>query len=189
PILHLEGDVMELGSFGYDEIDGVIIGLAAQKRERLVAPVRYPKAENVGVELHHLLHVADSVGHMAELERHDAELAQVLLGEDIFGENLDPGILRILEDDGLGDPRRNAAPPAGSGSRASPARGQPPQDRFPAQPGRRAAIARWVSRARARPPPALACSRERRAWRRARPGLARRRRYSRQPADRDRAWS
>src|SRR5207245_6459641 len=41
----------------------------------------------------------------------DAELAQVLLGEDIFGENFDQRVLRILEDDSLGDSRRNAAPP------------------------------------------------------------------------------
>src|SRR5262249_56099931 len=44
-------------------------------------------------------------------ERHDADLAQVLLGEHIFGENLDPRVLRIPEDDGLGDARRNAAAP------------------------------------------------------------------------------
>src|SRR5262249_20524723 len=111
PILNLERDVMELRNFVHHEIDGVMIGPAAQKRERVIAPVRYPKAEHVGVELHHLLHVADAVSHVAELERHDADLAQVLLGEDIFGENLNPGILRVLEDDGFGDPRRDAAPP------------------------------------------------------------------------------
>src|SRR5262245_58978945 len=109
PILHLERDVMELRNFLYDEIDGVVIGPAAQKREGLIAPVRHPKAEHVGVELHHLLHVLDAVGHVSELERHDAHLAQVLLGEHIFGKNLDPRVLRILEDDGLGDARRDAA--------------------------------------------------------------------------------
>src|SRR5262245_28237500 len=110
PVLHLERDVMELRNLVHPEIHGVMIGPAAQKREGLVAPVRHPETEHVGVELHHLLHVADAIGHVPELERHDAELAAVLLGEDIFGENFDQRVLRILEHDGLGDPRRNAAP-------------------------------------------------------------------------------
>src|SRR5262245_37310931 len=111
PILDLERDVMKLRNFIHHEIDGVVIGAAAQKREGVIAPVRHAKAEHVGVELHHLLHVLDAIGHVSELERHDAELAQVLLGEDIVGENFDPGVPRILEDNGLGDARRDAAAP------------------------------------------------------------------------------
>src|SRR5262249_22537653 len=109
PVLHLERDVMKLRNLVHHEIDGVMIGPAAQKREGLVAPVRHPKAEHVGIELHHLLHVVDAIGHVPELERHDADLAGVLLGEDIFAENFDQRVLRILEHDGLGDPRRDAA--------------------------------------------------------------------------------
>src|SRR5262249_23739039 len=53
----------------------------------------------------------DAIGHVSKLERHDAELAAILLGEDIVAENFDQRVLRILENEGLGDPGRSAAPP------------------------------------------------------------------------------
>src|SRR2546430_7175938 len=57
PVLDLEGDVVELRHFIDHEIDRVVIGSAAQERERLIAPIRHAKAQYVGIELHDRLHI------------------------------------------------------------------------------------------------------------------------------------
>ena len=113
---------MELRHLVEHEIDAVVIGPAAQEGERIAVPIRHPKAEHVGVELHHLLHVVDAIGHVAELERHDAGLAAVLGGEDVVGEHLDQRALGIGERDGLGDAGRYAAAALGPDPVLAPAR-------------------------------------------------------------------
>ena len=72
-------------------------------------PIRDPEAEHVGIEIDGALHVVHAIGHVAELDRHDAGLAHVLLGEVVLGEDLDPGILRDPEDDGVGHAGRDVA--------------------------------------------------------------------------------
>ena len=52
-----------------DEIEGVVVGVAAQEHEVVAAPVGDPEAQHVGVELHDLLHVEHAMGDVAELER------------------------------------------------------------------------------------------------------------------------
>ncbi len=72
PVLDLERDVMELRLGVVDEIDGVVIGIAAQEGKRVVAPIGDAEAKHVAIELHDLLHVVDPIGDVAEFQRHDA---------------------------------------------------------------------------------------------------------------------
>src|SRR5579864_1834840 len=50
PVLDLERDVVELRLVVVDEIDGVVVGIAAQEGERVVAPVGDAEAEHVAIE-------------------------------------------------------------------------------------------------------------------------------------------
>ena len=82
PVLHFERDVVELRDLVEDEVDGVVIRPATQEREGVAMPIRHPKPEHVGIEFHHPLHVVHAIGHVPELERHDARLHRILAGEE-----------------------------------------------------------------------------------------------------------
>ena len=111
PVLHLEGDVVKLRHRVDDEIDGVMIGAAAQEREGVGVPVGNAEAQHLGVELTTLLHVVDAMRDMAELERRDDGLPAVVLGEGVVGIKLDHGALEVGEHQGPRGARRNAVAP------------------------------------------------------------------------------
>jgi hypothetical protein len=98
-----------------------VIGAAAQEGESVPAPVGNPEAEHVGVEGHDSLHVADTIGNVAELERHDAGRPAVLLGKSVVGKNVDSRAFGIVERDRLCDPGGNVALPFGLDSIIFPA--------------------------------------------------------------------
>jgi hypothetical protein len=68
PIQHLEGEVVQLRLIVDDEIERVVICVAAREREKVAAPVRHPEAQHVAVDLDDLLHIENPIGDIAELE-------------------------------------------------------------------------------------------------------------------------
>src|SRR6516162_7859174 len=68
-VLELERNVMQLRGRALDEIDGVVIGIAAQEYEPVLDPVGDPETQYLRVEVRHDLHVGNREGDMAELER------------------------------------------------------------------------------------------------------------------------
>src|SRR5262249_1647871 len=68
-VLELERNVMQLRARALDEIDGVVIGIAAQEHEPVLDPVGDPETQSLRVEVRHDLHVVNREGDMAELER------------------------------------------------------------------------------------------------------------------------
>ena len=105
PIAQLEGGVEMPVGVGLHQVDGVVVGTAAQEREEIAHPVGFAEAEHVAIELGHLLHVGDEEGDVAELVRHDP-LGRVALARERFAlEHLDGGALRVLEGEQVGDRR------------------------------------------------------------------------------------
>ena len=87
------------------QVDGVMIGAAAQEREEVAHPVRHAEAEHVAIEVGDLLDVFDEERDVAELVRHDALLRKFLVRELAALEHLHHGALRVLERHHLGDRR------------------------------------------------------------------------------------
>ena len=110
PVAHLEGNMMELGLRVIDEVDGVMVDAAAHEAEIIRVPVRHPEAHHVGVELHGLLHVVNAVRDVAELERRDGGLLAIVIGELIFGVELDHRTLDVGEHQSARGAGRNAVP-------------------------------------------------------------------------------
>ena len=97
PIAQLEGGVEVPVALGLHEVDGVMVGTAAQEREEVSHPVGFAKAEHVAIELGHLLDVGDEERDVAELVRHDPLGWVALAGKGVALEHLHDGALRILE--------------------------------------------------------------------------------------------
>ena len=95
PVAWLEGDVVEAHALGFHQVDGVVVGTAAQEREEIAHPVGDAEAEHVDVELHHLLRVEHVEGHVPELGGNDALLLEFLPAGAALGEDLDPGSERL----------------------------------------------------------------------------------------------
>jgi len=87
----------ELILVALEEVDGVVIGAAAQEHRAFTAPVRGTEAEDLRVEVDVCPHIRDEIRHMAELERADAVLAGRRRDEIEAGEQLDLGALGIAE--------------------------------------------------------------------------------------------
>src|SRR5262249_42943977 len=96
-----------------DEVERVVIGVAAHEYEEIAAPVRHPEAEHLGVELDDLLHVEHAIGDVAKLE--DVEHARRLVapGEFVLGIEVDRRALGIIERDRLRAPGRYIFPALG----------------------------------------------------------------------------
>ena len=109
PILHLEGDVVQLRLRIIDEVHGMMIGVAAQEGEVVGMPVGDAEAEHVAIEFYGLVHVVDAIGDMAEFQRHDAGLPSVVLGEGVVGKEFDDSTFGVAEDNSIGDAGRNPA--------------------------------------------------------------------------------
>ena len=105
PVAELEGDVVDLGALAVDEVDGVMVGPAAQEGEEVAHPVGDAEAEHVAVEGGDLLHVDDVEGDVSELQRHDALLVEWLRRERALAEDFQDRALRIGEGDHLRDRR------------------------------------------------------------------------------------
>src|SRR5262245_3384264 len=96
-ILELESDVMELGAVAANEIDRVMIGVAAQEDEEVADPVRHPEAEDALIEVGRVVWARRDEGDMAELQR--ARPKHLLVSPEIapFREQLDRRALVVLE--------------------------------------------------------------------------------------------
>ena len=105
PVAQLECDVIQPDPLAVDQVDGVVIGPAAQEREEVGHPVGHTEAQHVAIELRHLLHVDDVEGDVAELERDDALLAEPLARGGALREYLELRALRVLELDQIGNRR------------------------------------------------------------------------------------
>src|SRR5262249_11182834 len=101
PVDHLEGDVMKLRLLVDDEVERMVVGVAAQEHEKVAAPVRHPEAEDLAVELHDLLHVEHAIGNVAKLEDVEDRWNAIELGKLVRGEEIKRRTLRVLEGDGL----------------------------------------------------------------------------------------
>ena len=112
-VAQLEREVVNIGVVGLQQIDRVVVAAAAQEGEEVAAPVRHFESEHVAIKLHGCCDVGRMKGNMAELARHDAGIAVVILGERAVGEDFEAGALRIGEHDRLRDAGRDAAPPLG----------------------------------------------------------------------------
>jgi hypothetical protein len=105
PVAQLERGVEVPVRAGLHQIDGVVVGPAAQEREEIAHPVGFAKAEHVAIELGDVLDVGDVEGDVAELERHDALLLEFLMREGVAFEHLHDGALGIGEHQHVGDRR------------------------------------------------------------------------------------
>ena len=88
---------MQLRHLVDDEVDAVVVGIAAQEHEEIAAPVGDAEAEHVGVEFGDLLHVAHAIGDVAELDDVEHRGLFVELGELVFGIEIDRRALGIVE--------------------------------------------------------------------------------------------
>src|SRR5262249_9448855 len=107
PIAQLERRMKMPVRVDLHEIDGVMVGTAAQEREEIPHPVGLAKAEHVAIELGHVLDVGDEKGDVPQLVRNDALAGKALTEERVALEYLHHGSLRVLErnhvrDRGLG---------------------------------------------------------------------------------------
>ena len=105
PVAQLEGGVEVPVRAGLHQIDGVVVGAAAQEREKVAHPVGDAEAEHVAIEIGDLLHLGDMEGDVAELERHDALSREFLMREGVALEHLHGRALGIGEGDHVGDRR------------------------------------------------------------------------------------
>src|SRR5690242_6378913 len=67
-IPQLEGDVMHLDVLADNEIDRVMVGVAAHEHEEVADPVGNAEAEDVAVELGHRPGIMGDEGDMSELQ-------------------------------------------------------------------------------------------------------------------------
>src|SRR4029077_19786193 len=67
PVTQLEGGMEVSVGAGLHQINGVMIGAAAQEREEVAHPIGFAKAEHVAVELGDLLDVGDMKRDVTEL--------------------------------------------------------------------------------------------------------------------------
>ena len=74
PIAQLEGGMEVAVRAGLHQIDGVMVGPAAQEREEVRHPIGLAEAQHVAIELGDVLDVGDVESDVAELVRHDALL-------------------------------------------------------------------------------------------------------------------
>src|SRR6202035_3456760 len=88
----------------FDEVDRMVIGIAAHEDEEIPDPVRYPEAEHFLVERDGGIHVLHHEGDMAELERPDAGYLLVLAEVAPVLEELDGGALAIRKRQDLAEP-------------------------------------------------------------------------------------
>src|ERR1700685_3926460 len=72
PIAQFERGVEMPVRSGLHQIDGVVVGPAAQEREEVAHPVGFAKAEHVAIELGDVFEFGDMERNVAELVRHDA---------------------------------------------------------------------------------------------------------------------
>ena len=72
PVAQLEGGVEMSVRPRLYQVDRVMVGTAAQKREEICHPIGFTKAEHVAIEFGDVLDVGDVERDVAELERHDA---------------------------------------------------------------------------------------------------------------------
>ena len=96
-VLHLESDVIHLAAGAANEVYRVVVGVAAHEDEIVVDPVRNLESKNAGVEFGHFIRVFHVPRDMAELERADAVMRQVLAEIIPFLEQRDRGSLVVLE--------------------------------------------------------------------------------------------
>ena len=107
PIAQLERRVKMPVRVDLHQVDGVMVAATTQEREEISHPIGLAKAENVAIELGHVLHVSDEERDVAELVGNDALGREALSGEGLPLEHLHYSPLRILErnhvrDRGLG---------------------------------------------------------------------------------------
>src|SRR5690348_8145889 len=88
---------MQLDGAAADEIHRVMIGTTAHEDEEVVDPVGDAKAEHLGIELRGLLRILDHEGDMAEFQRADAVMLQMLAEIIPFLEQRDGGALVVLK--------------------------------------------------------------------------------------------
>ena len=105
PIAQLERGMEMPVAARLHQIDGVVVGAAAQEREEIRHPVGFTKAQNIAVELGDPFHVGDVKRNMTELVRNDPFALEPLSGELAALEHLYDRALRVLEGDHLGDGR------------------------------------------------------------------------------------
>ena len=106
-VLQLEGHVVHFDVVAADEIHRVMVGVAAHEHEKIVDPVGHLKAEHLLVEFSGLLRVVDHPGDVAEFQRADAIVLQVLAEIAPFLEQRDGGALVVLEGEDLADAGRD----------------------------------------------------------------------------------
>jgi hypothetical protein len=108
-VAQLEGEVVNVGVVGLQQVDGVVIAAATQEGEEIAAPVRHLEPEYVTIELHGPGHVGRMKRNVAELARHHSGVDAVVLGERVIREDLDAGPFGIGEHDRLRDARSDVA--------------------------------------------------------------------------------
>src|SRR5215211_914276 len=104
-VFELEGDVMQLGAASADEIDGVMVGVAAHEDKEVADPVGHPEAHDAPVKLRRLLRARHREGHMPELQRSGAEHLLVAAEIAPLREQLDGRSFVVLEGEHLADAR------------------------------------------------------------------------------------
>src|SRR5258708_9618461 len=108
-VLHLEGDMMHFGLGAADEINRVVIRVAAQEDKVVLDPVRHPETQYVAVEFGHCLRILHEVGDVTELKWAGAEY--LVVGAEVlpFVEELNRGAFGIVEGQHLADARNDIA--------------------------------------------------------------------------------
>ncbi len=96
-VLQLERHVMHFRGRAADEIHGVMIRIAAHEHEEVGNPIRDPEAHHLAVKLGGLCRILDDPGDVAELERPDAVVLQMLAEIAPFLEQRDRRALVILK--------------------------------------------------------------------------------------------
>ena len=71
-VAEFEGKVVHPAAFGFQEVDGVVVGSAAHEDEELLYPIGHPEAEDAFVERSGSDRVVDDEGDVTELEGGDA---------------------------------------------------------------------------------------------------------------------
>ena len=97
PILHLKGNVMQLGLGINDEIHRMVIDAAAQEGKEVATEIRRPETEKFVIELHRIDDAFDAIGDVAELHRHDADRSLVVRREFIIRINFKQRALVVVE--------------------------------------------------------------------------------------------
>src|SRR5215470_6044484 len=100
-VLQLERNVVKLGAVAADEVDGVVIGVAAQEDEEVADPVGHAKAQNTLIERGGLLRARHDEGDVTELQGTGAEHLFVAAEIAPFLEQLDGGALVVFEGENL----------------------------------------------------------------------------------------